>query len=65
VPAAESQLMTKRAPSGLALTGATGGMRCTMLFKSGMSQPGSDSVPLKGEPKSVVLNLTFEKSVFR
>src|SRR5664279_3149207 len=30
-----------------------------------MSQPGSDSVPVKGEPRSVVLIFTFEKTLFR
>ena len=28
-----------------------------------MSQPGSESVPLKGEPRSVVLTFTFEKAL--
>ena len=38
VPAAESQLMTNLAASGLAFTGATGGMRSTRLCSAGMSQ---------------------------
>src|ERR1039458_4057851 len=30
-----------------------------------MSQPGSESVPVNGEPRSVVLIFTFEKTLFR
>src|SRR5262252_1692349 len=62
VPAAEIQLMVKRAASGLAVAAATGGMRCTMLWSAGMSQAGSESVPAKGEPRSVVLMGTPAKS---
>src|SRR5512140_2958217 len=64
VPAADSQLIANFAASGLALIGATGGMRCTMLFRSGMSQTGSDSVPWNGEPSSVVLNVIAENRLF-
>src|SRR5713101_1214565 len=64
VPAAESQLMVKRAASGLALAGATGGMRWTMLCSAGMSQTGSESVPANLEPSSVVLKVTPEKRLF-
>ena len=65
VPAAESQLMAKRAPSGLALASTTGGTRCTMLCRAGMSQTGSDSVPLKAEPSSSVLKAMPENRPFR
>src|SRR5689334_4197305 len=65
VPAAESQLMAKRAASGLAFTGATGGIRCTMLCSAGMSQTGSDSVPANLDPSSVVENVTLENRLFR
>ena len=65
VPAADSQLMVKRAASGLAFTAATGGMRCTRLCRAGISHAGSDSVPAKGEPSSVVLNLNPEKRLLR
>src|ERR1051325_4311812 len=65
VPAAESQLMVKRAASGLAFTGATGGMRCTRLCSDGMSHTGSESVPANGEPRSVLLNFTPEKRPLR
>src|SRR5439155_4647893 len=65
VPAAESQLMVNRAASGLALIGATGGMRCTRLCKAGMSQTGSESVPVNGEPSSVEANLMPEKRLLR
>src|SRR5262252_5627295 len=65
VPAADSQLMTKRAASGLAFSGATGGMRCTRLCSAGMSHPGSDSVPLNFEPSSVVEKVTFENRLLR
>src|ERR1019366_1395279 len=64
VPAAESQLITKRAPSGFAPALATGGMRCTWLFRAGMSHPGRESVPVNGEPRSVVLTFTSEKTLF-
>src|SRR5262249_11307016 len=60
VPAADSQLMVKRATSGLALAGATGGMRWTRLCREGISHAGSDSVPAKAPPRSRVLNLTEE-----
>src|ERR1700693_2321299 len=65
VPAADSQLMTNFAASGLALIGATGGIRCTRLFNDGMSQTGSESVPANGEPRSVVAKVTPEKRPFR
>src|SRR4051794_39891876 len=65
VPAADSQLIVKRAASGFAFTGATGGIRCTRLCRAGMSHAGSDSVPPKGEPRSVVLNLMPEKRLLR
>ena len=65
VPAAESQLMVNRAASGLALIGATGGMRCTRLCKAGMSQTGSESVPVNGEPSSVEANLMPDKRLLR
>ena len=65
VPAAESQLITKRAASGLAFTGATGGVRCTRLCRAGMSHAGSDSVPENFEPSSVVEKVTFENRLFR
>ena len=47
------------------MSGATGGMRCTRLCRAGMSQPGKESVPLKAEPSSVVLNLMLENRLFR
>ena len=53
------------AASGLALIGATGGIRCTRLFNDGMSQTGSESVPANGEPRSVVAKVTPEKRLFR
>ena len=65
VPAADSQLIANRAASGLALTGATGGMRCTRLCSDGMSHTGSDSVPPNVEPSSVVVNLMPENRSFR
>ena len=65
VPAADNQLMVKRAASGFAFSGATGGMRCTRLCRAGMSHTGSESVPANGEPRSVVLNFTPEKRLFR
>ena len=58
-------MMANFAASGLALTGATGGMRWTRLFSDGMSQTGSDSVPAKGEPRSVVENLMPESRLLR
>src|SRR5882672_560608 len=64
VPAAESQLIVKRAASAFALGAATGGIRCTMLCSDGISHTGRDKVPPKVEPNSVVLNVTPEKSVF-
>src|ERR1017187_9576266 len=54
VPAAESQLITKRAPSGFAPASAT----------AGMPHPGRESVPVNGEPRSVVLTFTSEKTLF-
>ena len=65
MPAADSQLIANRAASGLALTGATGGIRCTRLCSDGMSHTGSDSVPPNVEPSSVVLNVTPENRLFR
>src|SRR6266545_4909554 len=65
VPAAESQLIVKRAASGFALGAATGGIRCTRLCRAGISQPGSESVPLNLEPRSVVLILMSEKRPLR
>jgi hypothetical protein len=65
VPAADSQLIANLAASGLALTGATGGIRCTRLLSEGMSHTGSESVPAKGDPRRVVLNLTLEKTPFK
>src|SRR2546427_6198201 len=65
VPAADSQLMTKRAASGLAFGGATGGMRWTRLCRAGISHAGRESVPENVEPRSVVLKVTPEKRLFR
>src|SRR2546425_4579374 len=65
VPAADNQLMVNRAASGLALIGATGGIRCTRLCNVGMSQTGSESVPAKGEPRSVVAKVMPEKRLLR
>src|SRR6266550_8794181 len=65
VPAADNQLMVNRATSGFALIGATGGIRCTRLCSVGMSHTGSESVPAKGEPRSVVAKVTPEKTLFR
>ena len=62
MPAADSQLMTKRAASGLAPAAATGGMRCTRLLRAGMSQNGSESVPPNLEPSSVESKVTLAKS---
>src|SRR5688572_2378290 len=64
VPAAESQLMLKRAASGAALAGTTGGVRCTWLWSAGMSQTGRERLPEKFEPSSVVLIGTPEKRPF-
>src|SRR5215472_17517342 len=64
VPAADSQLMTKRAASGLAFGGATGGMRWTRLCRAGMSHAGRESVPESVESRNVVLNVTPEKTLF-
>src|SRR4051812_40677576 len=61
VPAADNQLIVNLATSGLALTTATGGIRCTRLWSDGMSHTGRESVPANGEPSSVVLSLTSEK----
>src|ERR1700687_4159797 len=57
--------MVNLAASGLALIGATGGIRCTKLCKDGMSHTGSESVPANGEPRSVVAKVTPEKRLFR
>src|ERR1700694_3516073 len=65
VPAADSQLITNFAASGLALIGATGGIRCTRLFNERMFHNGSESVPANGEPRSVVAKVTPEKRLFR
>src|SRR3954465_10952158 len=65
VPAAESQLIAKRAPSGFAFTGATGGTRWTRLCSAGMFQPGKESVPSNAPPNSVVWNFTLEKRLLR
>src|SRR5258705_4283310 len=65
VPAADNQLMTNLAASGLALITATGGIRCTRLCNDGMSQTGSEKVPMKSEPKSVVPKVTPEKILFK
>src|SRR6266568_2667254 len=65
VPAADSQLMTKRAVSGFALAGATGGMRCTMLCSAGMSHAGREGAPENLEWRSVVLKVMLEKRPFR
>src|SRR5262252_2167584 len=65
VPAADSQLSTKRAASGFAPSAATGGVRCTRLCRAGMSHAGNDSVPPNGEPSSVVLNVTEENRLLR
>src|ERR1700733_11519656 len=62
VPTAETQLSANCAPSGLALGGATGGMRCTRLCSPGMSHLGSDSVPVSLDPNSVVSSLTLAKT---
>jgi hypothetical protein len=65
VPAAESQLIVNLAGSGFAFAGATGAVRCTWLCSAGMSHAGSESVPVKGEPSSVVFTGTFENALFR
>src|ERR1051325_4983408 len=65
VPAAESQLMANTAASGLAVTGATGGMRCTRLCSAGICQVGNDRVPPRAEPSSVVLIFTPLNRVFK
>src|SRR4051812_5313601 len=65
VPAADSQLMAKRAASGFAFAGATGGTRITWLRRAGMSHTGSDSVPASGEPSSVVFTGTSAKTLLR
>src|SRR5437016_9127160 len=65
VPAADNQLIVNRAASGLALIGATGGIRCTRLCNVGMSQTGSESVPAKGDPSNVVAKVAPEKRLFR
>src|SRR3954471_9546836 len=57
VPAADSQLSTNCAASGLALAAPTGGIRWTRLWSAGMSHTGRDSVPVSLEPNSVVSNL--------
>src|SRR5437764_864340 len=63
--AADSQLMANRAASGLAFSGATGGMRWTMLCSAGISHTGSDRVPPKVEPSKVVVNFMPENRLFR
>ncbi len=65
VPDADNQLMVKRATSGFAPGGATGGMRCTKPWSAGMSQTGRESEPPKFEPNSVVVNETPENKLFR
>src|SRR6266536_619979 len=65
VPAAESQLMTKRAASGLAFGATTGGIRCTRLWRAGMSQAGSERLPANVDPSSVVLKVIPEKRLLR
>src|SRR5258705_1756457 len=65
VPAADSQLIVNRAASAFALTGATGGIRCTRLCSAGMSQTGNDSEPLNVEPSSVVVNVIPENRLLR
>src|SRR5229473_6571418 len=65
VPAADSQLMEKRAASGLAVAPTTGGMRCTMLCSPGMSHTGRESVPANVEPRRVVLKATPDKTLLR
>src|SRR5215471_7135167 len=63
VPAAESQLSVNFAASGLASGLTTGGVRWTLLCRCGISHAGSESFPLKGDPRSVVLILTFSKTL--
>ena len=65
VPAADSQLIVKRAASGFALAAAIGGIRCTRLWSAGMSQAGSESVPPKFEPRRGNWNFTPEKRLLR
>ncbi len=65
VPAAESQLIANTAASGLAFTGATGGMRWTRLWSAGICQAGRESEPANVEPKRVVLKVTPENRSFR
>src|ERR1039457_3439821 len=65
VPAADSQLMAKTAPSGLAFAATTGGMRCTRLCNAGICQAGSERVPPNFEPSSIALIFTLAKSVLR
>src|ERR1700754_3334989 len=60
VPAVDNQLIVNLAASAFALTGATGGIRCTRLCSAGMSHTGSDSEPANGEPRKVVENVTPE-----
>src|SRR5215471_4975713 len=50
VPAADSQLIVNLAASGFASGLTTGGVRWTLLWRSGISHAGSDSVPLNGDP---------------
>src|SRR3954470_12136821 len=45
VPAADTQLSVNCAPSGLALAGATGGMRWTSWCSAGISHLGADAPP--------------------
>src|ERR1039458_1503873 len=65
VPAADSQLMLNTAPSGLAFTATTGGMRCTRLCNAGICQAGSERVPPNFEPSSIALIFTLAKRVLR
>src|ERR1700752_3066787 len=64
VPAADNQLIVNRAASAFALTGTTGGIRCTRLCSAGMSHTGSDNDPLSGEPRTAVLIVTPPSALF-
>src|ERR1700693_6606625 len=64
VPAADSQLIVKRAASGFASGLTTGGVRWTLLWSAGMSHAGRESVPLNGDPRSVVSILTVWNTLF-
>src|SRR6185503_18158125 len=65
VPAADSQLMVKRATSGLAPAAAAGGIRCTRLCRCGISQAGADSGPDNEDPKRWVLMVTADNEPLR